>query len=212
MVRVRAPACWSSATRRLKGSHQETGRGWSRTFSRRALLASHRDSIRPPRLPSHRRVLSLSAPLPCQRRSYGASGVNFHGGESGMDGNKAFYYSPIEENDGVVTNVNPLFYGMLLFSLAGSGKSLATTAVASDVPFTAYTIALADGSTRKDWHCASRSGDFGCRYLDAKSAIRTVELRQYPHRTHPAGERRARSRAVGSMCASGVARTRCARQ
>jgi hypothetical protein len=79
--------------------------------------------------------------------NYGASGVNFHGGESGMDGNTPFYYSPIEENDGVVTNVNPLFYGMVLFSLAGSGKSLATTAQAGDVPFTAYAIELADGST-----------------------------------------------------------------
>jgi hypothetical protein len=220
----------------------------------RALLASHCNSIRPPRLPSHRRVLSLSAPLPCQRRSYGASGVNFHGGESGMDGNKAFYYSPIEENDGVVTNVNPLFYGMLLFSLAGSGKSLATTAVAGDVPFTAYTIALPDGSTsvvldNKDTtrgvravvnvgtpvtaasaiylqgpSPASLTAKTGITLAGAGSRLRVpgreIRRTQCRARATPSicsSRRRAQrsfacSRAPRSMCATGVARTRCARQ
>jgi hypothetical protein len=78
---------------------------------------------------------------------YGASGVNFHGGEQGMDGNTPFYYSPIEETNGVVTNANPLFYGMLLFSLAGSGQALPATATAGSLDFTAYAIELADGST-----------------------------------------------------------------
>jgi hypothetical protein len=78
---------------------------------------------------------------------HGASGVNFHGGEPGMDGNTPFYYSPIEETNGVVTNANPLFYGMVMFTLAGSGKVLTTTASAGGLDFTAYTVALADGST-----------------------------------------------------------------
>jgi hypothetical protein len=77
----------------------------------------------------------------------GASGVNFHGGEAGMDGNTPFYYSPITETNGVVTDVAPLYYGMLLFTLAGSGQGLATTATAGAVDFTAYAIELADGST-----------------------------------------------------------------
>jgi len=78
---------------------------------------------------------------------HGASGVNFHGGEKGMDGNTPFYYSPIEELDGVVTNANPLFYGMVLFNMAGTGALLPTKATAgSDAYFTAYTVQQADGT------------------------------------------------------------------
>ena len=78
---------------------------------------------------------------------HGASGVNFHGGEKGQDGNNPFYYSPIEELNGVVTNVNPLFYGMVLFNLVGTGHLLATTATANgDSNFTAYAIQRADGT------------------------------------------------------------------
>jgi len=78
---------------------------------------------------------------------YGASGVNFHGGEAGMDGSTPFVYSPIQEANGVVTGAAPLFYGMLLFSLAGNGQALATTASAGALSFTAYAIDRADGST-----------------------------------------------------------------
>ncbi len=78
---------------------------------------------------------------------HGASGVNFHGGETGMDGNTPFYYSPVAETNGIVTGVAPLFYGMLLFNLAGPGQALATTAVASNLDFTAYAIARKDGAT-----------------------------------------------------------------
>jgi hypothetical protein len=78
---------------------------------------------------------------------HGASGVNFHGGEKGQDGNNPFYYSPIEELNGVVTNVNPLFYGMVLFNLVGTGHLLATTATASgDSNFTAYANQRTDGT------------------------------------------------------------------
>jgi hypothetical protein len=79
--------------------------------------------------------------------SHGASGVNFHGGETGMDGHTPFYYSPITETNGIVTGVAPLFYGMVLFNLAGSGQALATTAAAANVDFTAYAIARNDGAT-----------------------------------------------------------------
>jgi hypothetical protein len=78
---------------------------------------------------------------------HGASGVNFHGGEKGQDGNSPFYYSPIEELNGVVTNVNPLFYGMVLFNLVGTGHLLATTATAAGASnFTAYALQRAEGT------------------------------------------------------------------
>jgi glycosyl hydrolase family 79 len=78
---------------------------------------------------------------------YGASGVNFHGGEAGMDGNTPFVYAPIVESNGVVTGAAPLFYGMLLFSLAGTGNALATTVSAGSLNVTAYAIARTDGVT-----------------------------------------------------------------
>jgi len=78
----------------------------------------------------------------------GASGVNFHGGETGMDGTSPFYYEPIQENLGVVQAVMPVYYGMLLFYLAGQGSTLATTVTSSNANFTAYAIDYkADGST-----------------------------------------------------------------
>jgi hypothetical protein len=77
---------------------------------------------------------------------YGASGVNFHGGETGMDGSRPFYYEPIMETGGVVVQVQPLYYGMLLFYLAGQGPMLSTAVTTTDLYFTAYAIE-ADGFT-----------------------------------------------------------------
>jgi hypothetical protein len=71
---------------------------------------------------------------------HGGSGVNLHGGETGMDGSRPFYYEPIMENLGVVIQVQPVYYGMLLFSLAGQGSMLSTTATTSNPNFTAYAI------------------------------------------------------------------------
>jgi hypothetical protein len=71
---------------------------------------------------------------------HGGSGVNLHGGETGMDGSRPFYYEPIMENQGVVVQVQPVYYGMLLFSLAGQGSMLSTTATTSNPNFTAYAI------------------------------------------------------------------------
>jgi hypothetical protein len=70
----------------------------------------------------------------------GSSGVNFHGGETGMDGTKPYYYSPIVMDKGAVVQVQPLYYGMLLFSLAGAGNAVSTTVSTTNPNFTAYAI------------------------------------------------------------------------
>jgi hypothetical protein len=77
----------------------------------------------------------------------GSGGVNFHGGGAGQDGASPFTYTPIDEMNGVVTGAGPIFYGMLLVASAGTGNLLAATADASGHNFTAYAVALADGST-----------------------------------------------------------------
>ena len=80
--------------------------------------------------------------------THGSSGVNFHGGETGMDGTVPFSYEPIEELDGVVQAAKPVYDGMLLFYLAGQGKTLATTVSSSNPNFTAYALDYtADNST-----------------------------------------------------------------
>ena len=78
--------------------------------------------------------------------SKGCGGINFHGGGIGMDGNRPFYYSPIGEVKSVVSDARPLFYGMLMVALGGNGKSLATTAAAGGLSFSAHTLQQSDGS------------------------------------------------------------------
>ena len=75
------------------------------------------------------------------------SGINFHNGETGMDGTVPFYYAPIKENGGVVVQVQPEYYGMLLFTQAGTGSMVSTTVSTSAQYFTAWAIKAADGST-----------------------------------------------------------------
>jgi hypothetical protein len=70
----------------------------------------------------------------------GGSGVNFHNGETGMDGTRPFYYSAIKETNGVVVEVEPEYYGMLLFTQAGTGPMVSTTVTTSVQYFTAYAI------------------------------------------------------------------------
>jgi hypothetical protein len=70
----------------------------------------------------------------------GGSGVNFHNGETGMDGTKPFTYSAIKETNGVVVEVEPEYYGMLLFTQAGTGPMVSTTVTTSAQFFTAYAI------------------------------------------------------------------------
>jgi len=76
----------------------------------------------------------------------GSAGINFHGGGIGMDGNRPFYYSPIGETQSVVSEAKPLFYGMLLMAIGGTGKSLATTAAAGSLAFSAHALQQSDGS------------------------------------------------------------------
>jgi len=71
---------------------------------------------------------------------HGGSGVNLHGGETGMDGSNPFYYEPIMENNGVVVQVQPIYYSLLFLNLAGQGPVVSTTVSTSNANFTAYTI------------------------------------------------------------------------
>jgi hypothetical protein len=71
---------------------------------------------------------------------HGSSGVNFHGGETGMDGTKPFYYEPIMENQGAVVQVQPVYYAMLLFTLAGQGAAVSTAVSSTNPNFTAYAV------------------------------------------------------------------------
>ena len=50
----------------------------------------------------------------------GATGVNMHGGGNSPG------YTPIADNDGGVVEARPVYYGMLLFTLAGPGTILET--------------------------------------------------------------------------------------
>jgi hypothetical protein len=70
----------------------------------------------------------------------GGSGVNFHNGETGMDGTRPFYYSAIKETNGVVVEVEPEYYGMLLFTQAGTGPMVSTTVTTSAQYLTAWAI------------------------------------------------------------------------
>lgn len=77
--------------------------------------------------------------------AHGASGVNFHGGGDGTG------YTPIADANNAVVGARPEFYGMLLFTHAGTGPILATTASTAATPalnFTAYAVKQSDGSTR----------------------------------------------------------------
>jgi hypothetical protein len=87
----------------------------------------------------------------------GAAGLNFHGGGAGQDGATTFYYTPIGELGSVVTEARPLFYGMLMFTLAGTGKVLQTTATtpkvmapdaatAAALDFSAHAVGRQDGT------------------------------------------------------------------
>jgi hypothetical protein len=77
----------------------------------------------------------------------GSGGVNFHGGGAGQDGSKPFIYTPINEMNGIVTDAQPIFYGMLLVTSAGTGTVLATAVQVSQVNFTGYAVSRPDGST-----------------------------------------------------------------
>jgi hypothetical protein len=64
----------------------------------------------------------------------GSVGMNLHGGGD-SDG-----YTPIADDDGVVVEARPEYYGILLCSLAGQGPLLGTTIAAGSLNTSAYTV------------------------------------------------------------------------
>lgn len=72
----------------------------------------------------------------------GATGANLHGG-----GHSAGY-TPIADLEGTVLEARPEYYGVLLFTLAGRGRLLETTVMASGCNLTAYALRPAAGGLR----------------------------------------------------------------
>ncbi|HVY41186.1 MAG TPA: glycosyl hydrolase family 79 C-terminal domain-containing protein [Polyangia bacterium] len=70
----------------------------------------------------------------------GGSGVNFHTSENGMDGTVPFYYEPLREDQGMVVQVQPEYYGLLLFAEAGAGALVSTSVTTGAQNFTAWAI------------------------------------------------------------------------
>jgi hypothetical protein len=70
----------------------------------------------------------------------GGAGANLHGGGYGAG------YTPIADRYGVVIGARPLYYGMLLFTLAGTGTLLGAQLSAGSLDVSAYALRLADGS------------------------------------------------------------------
>jgi hypothetical protein len=62
------------------------------------------------------------------------AGVNLHGGGNSNG------YTPIADNNGVVVEARPEYYGVLLCALAGQGPLLTTTINAGSLNATAYTV------------------------------------------------------------------------
>jgi hypothetical protein len=73
---------------------------------------------------------------------HGSVGVNLHGGGNGTG------YTPIADTGQQVVGVRPDYYGLLFFTLAGSGELVSTTTNAGGLNFTAYTVLASDGSRR----------------------------------------------------------------
>jgi hypothetical protein len=70
----------------------------------------------------------------------GATGANFHGGGDSTG------YTPIADNDGVVVEARPEFYGILLFTLAGQGTLYTTQISAGSLNVTAYAVETSSGT------------------------------------------------------------------
>jgi len=70
----------------------------------------------------------------------GASGVNFHGGGNGTG------YTPIADSNGSVVGPRPEYYGMLLFTLAGTGTLYSTSLAAGTLNVTAYAVKGSSGT------------------------------------------------------------------
>lgn len=71
---------------------------------------------------------------------HGSGGVNLHGGGNGPG------YTPIADAHSAVTALRPDYYGMLLFTLAGTGPLHPTMVEAGEIALSAYAVAATDGS------------------------------------------------------------------
>jgi hypothetical protein len=69
----------------------------------------------------------------------GAAGVNLHGGGDYTG------YTPIADNNGIVVGPRPEYYGMLLFTLAGTGTLYQTQLSAGGLNVTAYAVKTPSG-------------------------------------------------------------------
>ena len=69
---------------------------------------------------------------------YGSQGVNFHGGSN-------LNYTAIIDNNGTVTGVRPLYYGILMFALAGQGTLYTCNLNAGSLNATAYAVKTSAG-------------------------------------------------------------------
>jgi hypothetical protein len=71
---------------------------------------------------------------------HGGVGANFHTRSPNVS-------SVLLDTNGTITQVRPIYYGLLLFTLGGTGTALATTQDAQGLNVTAHAIRHADGST-----------------------------------------------------------------
>jgi hypothetical protein len=72
----------------------------------------------------------------------GATGINMHGGGQGPG------YTPIADDSGAVIGARPEYYGLLLFSLIGSGTLLQTQLSAGGIEATAYAVRTSSGGLK----------------------------------------------------------------
>jgi uncharacterized protein (TIGR03437 family) len=72
--------------------------------------------------------------------SNGAQGINLHGGGNSTG------YTPIADNNGVVVEARPEFYGVTLFTMAGEGTIQQTSISATGLNVTAYAVKAASGA------------------------------------------------------------------
>lgn len=78
----------------------------------------------------------------------GAAGVNFHTGATSCNGYVVMCATSAADLAANVFTPRPLYYGMLMFHLVGSGQMLPTTVTAGSANITAYAVRRADGTTR----------------------------------------------------------------
>jgi hypothetical protein len=68
----------------------------------------------------------------------GSTGVTFHGGSN-------LNYTVIDDSNGTVVSARPIYYGILMFALAGQGTLYQTTVSAGTLNVTAYAVKTATG-------------------------------------------------------------------